>query len=204
MPDNGKGAKKGLSRRDFLKVTAAGTAAGTLLDWTVTEAPVLADAQSSEHVHVSLCPYCSGGCGMLVRTNAAGDTVLDIVGDPDNPFNRGGLCSKGQAAIKLVNNPKRVGTPDSVHTASRTYGPMKRIGNGAWQAVTWDDALTDIATKMVQYRNAELPNIPNSSASASKAVAFLGCSHMTNEDNYVYRKLITNFYSNNIEHQARI
>ncbi len=67
MPKNGNGAKKGLSRRDFLKVTAAGTAAGTMLDWAITEAPALADSQGSEHVHVTLCPYCSGGCGCWSR-----------------------------------------------------------------------------------------------------------------------------------------
>jgi hypothetical protein len=38
----------------------------------------------------------------------------------------------------------------------------------------------------------------------SKSVQFFGCSHMNNEQNYVYRKLIANFGTTNVEHQARI
>ncbi len=38
----------------------------------------------------------------------------------------------------------------------------------------------------------------------SKGVAFLGSSHMNNEPNYLYRKLIANFGTSNTEHQARI
>jgi anaerobic selenocysteine-containing dehydrogenase len=38
----------------------------------------------------------------------------------------------------------------------------------------------------------------------SKAVAFFGSSHMNNESNYIYRKMIANFGTSNVEHQARI
>jgi predicted molibdopterin-dependent oxidoreductase YjgC len=38
----------------------------------------------------------------------------------------------------------------------------------------------------------------------SKSVAFLGSSHMNNEQNYTYRKMIAQFGSSNTEHQARI
>ena len=38
----------------------------------------------------------------------------------------------------------------------------------------------------------------------SKAVAFFGSSHMNNESNYIYRKLVANFGTSNVEHQARI
>jgi hypothetical protein len=38
----------------------------------------------------------------------------------------------------------------------------------------------------------------------SKSVAFFGSSHMNNESNYIYRKIIANFGTSNVEHQARI
>jgi hypothetical protein len=38
----------------------------------------------------------------------------------------------------------------------------------------------------------------------SKAIAFFGSSHMNNESNYIYRKLVANFGTSNVEHQARI
>jgi hypothetical protein len=38
----------------------------------------------------------------------------------------------------------------------------------------------------------------------SKGVAFFGSSHMNNEPNYMYRRLIAQFGTSNVEHQARI
>lgn len=38
----------------------------------------------------------------------------------------------------------------------------------------------------------------------AKTVQFLGCSHMNNEPNYLYRKLIADFGTSMVEHQARI
>ena len=76
----------------------------------------------------------------------------------------------------------------------------KRTGNGAWAAMGLQAALGEIATGMVAARG------PLSDATGynSKGVAFLGSSHMNNEPNYIYRKLIANFGTSNTEHQARI
>ena len=49
-----------------------------------------------------------------------------------------------------------------------------------------------------------LPHDGTPSAYNSKSVAFFGSSHMNNESNYMYRKIIANFGSSNVEHQARI
>lgn len=197
----------GLTRRDFLKASAATAAAGgftSLLDWGVVGPSQALGLTDADYTTITTCPYCSVGCNMKVA--ASGGTVLDIIGDPDCPINKGALCSKGAATIQLVNNTQRVGVTNSVHTASQTYGPMKRTGSGAWQAITWDNALTEIATGMVAAREASGAWIDASGRVKSQArgVAFLGCSHATNEENWLYRKLIANFGTNNTEHQARI
>lgn len=196
MRKNEKSAKnkKGLSRRDFLKVTGAATFAGTLVEGMQIIGPSVAQAAGTPVK--TICPYCSVGCGMTVVPNDAGTDVIDIYGDPDSVISRGALCSKGSAAIELVRSTQRIGTADSVVAT----GPMRRDGDGAWVADSWDNAMADIAAKMVTARG----TVSAANDFNSKSVAFFGCSHGTNEENYLYRKLIANFGTNNTEHQARI
>ncbi len=197
----------GLTRRDFLKVAgAAGVTGGvaSVMDWVaVGPNPAMAATVVNNYDVITTCPYCSVGCNMKVGKDAGGN-VVDIIGDPDCPINKGALCSKGAAAIQLVNNERRVGVANSIHTASRTYGPMKRTGNGAWTAVTWDAALTDIAGRMTSARSTVPVDGAGKVIDQAQGVAFLGCSHATNEENWLYRKMIANFGTNNTEHQARI
>jgi anaerobic selenocysteine-containing dehydrogenase len=63
--------------------------------------------------------------------------VVGVRGDPDNPDSRGFLCIRGQASREIIDNPRRLLHP--LRRASRS---------GAWQRVTWDDALDLIAARM--------------------------------------------------------
>ncbi|HEY3374123.1 MAG TPA: twin-arginine translocation signal domain-containing protein [Candidatus Aquicultor sp.] len=213
-----KTKKRGLSRRDFLKISAAGAGA-MALDWTLVgpSAAVAAEYVITDTSKRTTCPYCSVGCNLVVALgqdkgpdgNGTGPVkAVDIYGDPDCPINKGKLCSKGAAAIQLANNKRRVGVPDSIHVASRSdgtddMGPMKRTGNNEWTPISWTQAIDDIATAMVAAREA-VPVENGKVTGQTKGVAFLGCSHATNEENWIYRKLIANFGTNNTEHQARI
>lgn len=183
MSDKNKEFK--LTRRQFIKATAAGTAAGSLVDWTVKAAPANAAGPGTP----TTCPYCSLGCGMLGYKDASGN-IIDITGDPIHPYNEGAQCSKGAANWALMNSPARVLT-----------GPKKRVGNGAWQDITWQQAIQEIAQKLANIKSTGA--VPSGYAGADQ-VAFLGSSHMTNEECWLYRKLIALFGTNNTEHQARI
>jgi anaerobic selenocysteine-containing dehydrogenase len=96
----------------------------------------------------------------------------------------------------------------------------KRTGNSKWTKVTLDSALADIASTLVAKRNAGTSSrdggsttdttggstwatttVPGKNATA---VQFYGSSHINNEQNYLYRKLIANFGTSRVEHQARI
>lgn len=46
------------------------------------------------------------GCGQVVA--ARGGRVVNIEGNPAHPVSEGTLCSKGAAAIQVVNNPRRL------------------------------------------------------------------------------------------------
>ena len=207
--DTGQGdQRKGLSRRDFLKASAAATVAGCAFEFWGAEQALAYEDNPAYKIYTTTCPYCSASCGQRVVTKVSDGSVVDIYGDFESPMNSGGLCAKGAGSIQLVTNTRRIGawtTPhptNPVFTADGTSNGVayKRTGNGPWSAVALQTAMDDIAAKMVAARGA----VTDANGYNSKGVAFLGSSHMNNEPNYLYRKLIANFGTSNIEHQARI
>jgi formate dehydrogenase major subunit len=193
-----------VSRRDFLKISATAAAVGG--GWAYNTASALAyEDDPAYKVTNTTCPYCSASCGQRVVTNVSTGEIVDIYGDFESPMNQGGLCAKGSGSFQLATNKRRIGAWPAPHPVNNVFAAAAsdvayvRTGNGPWSQVALQTAMDDIATKMVSYRGADI-----APGTASKAVAFLGCSHMNNEPNYLYRKLIANFGSSNVEHQARI
>ncbi len=191
-----------LSRRDFLKASAATAAIGGVgIDFAVRTSR--ADAATVANTFNDV--------------DAAGN-VLDIYGDPKSPFNAGGLCAKGAGTYQLVTNARRLGAwagphpVNDVFASDGTGNPVayKRIGNEAWTRVPLDTALTDIAGRFKTARAVDSSGwdpanvVPANRKYNSKSVAFFGSSHLNNEPCYVYRKFIANFGTSNVEHQARI
>lgn len=208
--DKDTGGKFELSRRDFFKVGAAAATVGAVgVDFAAC--PPAAYAEEPAAVYTSTCPYCSAQCGQKVAVDASGN-VMDIYGDMNSPTSRGGLCSKGAGSYQLVTNVRRLGVPE--HTAAIdgfdfTGEAWKRIGDGAWTPMTLDAAMTEIAagdganhTGLKAIRGTVNPG--SGADSNAKTVMFFGSSHMNNEPNYLYRKLIANFGTSLVEHQARI
>lgn len=210
--DKNQGGKFELSRRDFVKAGAAATAAGVVgavgVDWAFC--PPRADAVEPDAVYTTTCPYCSAQCGQKVAVKDG--VVIDIYGDVNNPTSRGGLCSKGASSYYLVTNPRRLGVAE--HTAAVdgfdfTGTAWKRKGNEAWQVIGLDQAFQEIVegdgvnhVGLKAIRGAVTPG--STGASNAKSVMFFGSSHMNNEPNNLYRKIIANFGTSLVEHQARI
>ena len=211
--DNGQ-SFDGISRRGFLKVAAvAGAALGCGFDVAYNAEKAFAYENDTVNYKVTntTCPYCSASCGQRVvvaLTGTDAGKVVDIYGDFESPMNSGGLCAKGAGAKQLVTNSRRVGAWAGTHPVNNTFAydasytdgiAYRRVGDGAWAKVNLDAAMAEIAQRVVSARGTLSPTTYN-----SKGVAFLGCSHMNNEQNYTYRKLIAQFGSSNTEHQARI
>lgn len=199
--------RSGMTRRDFLKTGAAAAAlSGVGLDFAAH--PSRAAAATVAETYHTTCPYCSASCGQLVDVDADGN-VLDVYGDHKSPFNEGGLCAKGAGAYQLVTNPRRIGAwagahpvnPVFAYDAAYTDGiAYKRTGNGAWGKMDLTTAMDEIAAAMVAARGP----VNAGNKYNSKGVAFFGSSHLNNEANYAYRRLIAQFGTSNVEHQARI
>jgi anaerobic selenocysteine-containing dehydrogenase len=66
------------------------------------------------------------------------DRLVDVRGDPDHPFTRGGLCVKLKDFAEHHYNPDRV-----LYPLKRT-GPK---GAGEFERITWDEALEEIKSR---------------------------------------------------------
>ena len=90
----------------------------------------------------TVCQGCHPECGVLVQVDDG--KVTKIEGDPKHPFSRGSICQKGREYYKFTYHPDRV-----------KY-PLKRAGNrgeGKWERISWEQALTEIAAKVTEIRD---------------------------------------------------
>src|ERR1700722_18812145 len=85
----------------------------------------------------SACPHdCPDTCAMI--TTVLDGKAVEVRGNPDHPFTRGGLCVK-------VNNYE-----DRVYSRDRVLFPLMRTGpkgSSAFRRATWDEALAEIKSR---------------------------------------------------------
>src|SRR4029434_10172564 len=128
------------TRRQLLKGLTTGTVAiGALSQSGCSPAiPPLKTRGATDTTTV--CPFCGVGCGQVVSTRNG--HVINIEGDAGHPISEGTLCSKGAAAIQVVNNPRRL------------QKVLYRAPRGkAWEEKTWDWALEQIAARGKETRD---------------------------------------------------
>ncbi|MGC4852734.1 molybdopterin oxidoreductase family protein [Micromonospora sp. DT4] len=109
------------------------------------------------------CPYCALQCGMTLREDDTGVSVLPR----QFPTNRGGLCQKGWTAAELLDHPERLTTPLVRDPASGELRPS-----------TWDTALDRVAAGVRAIQD----------SSGRDAVAVFGGGGLTNEKAYALGK----------------
>ncbi len=98
-------------------------------------------AQTSRTVR-GYCALCTAHCATIATVENGRVTRLDP--DYDHP-NGGVICIKGKAAPELVYNPDRLNYP-----LKRTR--PKGDPDPGWQRVGWDEALDDIARRILEIR----------------------------------------------------
>jgi anaerobic selenocysteine-containing dehydrogenase len=85
------------------------------------------------------CFNCESACGLLAYVDPETLEVRKFEGNPEHPGSRGRNCAKGPATLNQVTDPDRILYP------LRRAG---RRGEGAWERVSWDEALDDIARRI--------------------------------------------------------
>ncbi|HSC94769.1 MAG TPA: formate dehydrogenase subunit alpha, partial [Burkholderiales bacterium] len=101
----------------------------------------------------------------------------------DSPINLGAHCAKG-ASIR---------EHGMTHDSHRLKTPMKLAG-GKWQKISWDQALNEVSQKLLAIKKESGPD----------ATFWIGSSKHNNEQSFLFRKFVSFFGTNNMDHQARI
>lgn len=134
------------------------------------------------------CPYCGVGCQMTL--NVKDEFIYSVEAPFEAAPNYGMLCVKGRYGTDYVKHPGRVKTP--LIRANREEG---RSAPPVWREATWDEALDLVAS--------ELSRIATDHG--GDAIATYASAKATNEDNYVFQKVVRALLgTNNVDHCARL
>ena len=197
-----------LTRRGFFK--AAGAAFATTMAFELTsQTPAYAVEPNAEwklvntEEYTNICCYCAGGCGSLCSVRDG--ELINLEGDPDHPINQGGLCPKGATMFQLRNivDPE---TREIVKNPDRVTRPMvRRPGASQWQEITWDDAVSEIARKVKDTRDATFIETENGlTVNYTPSIASLGGSQENSEEEYLILKAMRSLGIIAIDNQARV
>jgi formate dehydrogenase major subunit len=143
----------------------------------------------------SVCPYCGVGCQLTY--NIKDNTILYVQGK-DGPANSSRLCVKGRYGFDYVQHKHRltkplIRKPGVPKTKDFTVDPEN--WRDVFREATWEEAL-DVAAK--GFREAR-------DTYGKRALAGFGSAKCTNEEAYVFQKLVrTGFGSNNVDHCTRL
>jgi formate dehydrogenase major subunit len=175
-----------IDRRTFLRrsgIALGASAVASQLPFNIVEESHAAAPAGGGKVEVkrTVCTHCSVGCSL----DAVVQNGVWVRHEPvfDSPINLGAHCAKG-ASIR---------EHGMTHDSHRLKTPMKLAG-GKWQQISWDQALNEVSQKMLEIRKKDGPD----------ATFWIGSSKHNNEQSQLFRKFVSFFGTNNMDHQARI
>ena len=163
---------------------------GALMPSTVVDENQVGDSADFDSEVESICPFCGVGCQISLKVK---DGKVKYVEGINGPANEGRLCVKGRFGFDYIHHDHRLTKP----LIRRDDAPAKglNVDPGNWQEffreATWDEAL-DAAAK-------GLKDI------GGTGVAGLGSAKCTNEEAYLFQKMIRQgFGHNNVDHCTRL
>jgi len=180
-----------LTRRSFIKQTAAATAAsaaGMALPAFASGVDRMAGAVADTEVKWSKAPcrFCGTGCGVSVGVK--GGKVVATQGDPQAEVNRGLNCVKGYFLSKIMYGEDRLTTP------LLRMKDGKYAKDGEFTPVSWDRAFATMAEQFKRVLKEKGPT----------AVGMFGSGQWTVFEGYAALKLMkAGFRTNNLDPNAR-
>jgi formate dehydrogenase alpha subunit len=125
------------------------------------------------------CSYCGVGCQLDLWVHDG--RIVNITGSDAIP-NYGSTCVKGRFGHNYIQAPDRLTAP-----------LIKR--DGAFVEATWDEALDLVVSRLSEIKGAHGPD----------AIGGLSSATCTNEENYLFQKLMrATIGTNNVDHCARL
>ena len=177
-----------ISRRNFLKSTAAATAAAAVGISIPQEAEAAAAAgQKDWRWDKAACRFCGTGCGIMLATK--GGKIVAVKGDPAAPVNRGLNCIKGYFNAKIMYGEDRLKEP-----LLRVGADGKFDKHGKFAPVSWKRAFDEMEFHAKKAFNEKGP----------EGVAVFASGQYTVMEGYAAQKMIkAGFRGNAIDPNAR-
>jgi formate dehydrogenase major subunit len=167
---------------------------GALMPATVVDAAQVGDSKDFDTEVESICPFCGVGCQVSLKVK---DGRVKYVDGINGPANEGRLCVKGRFGFDYIHHDHRLTKP----LIRRADAPAKglNVDPGNWHThfreASWEEALDFAAGGMAKLKQAH----------GGRAVAGFGSAKCTNEEAYLFQKLIRQgFGHNNVDHCTRL
>ena len=167
---------------------------GALMESTALDAAQRGDSKAFDREVESVCPYCGVGCQISYKIK---DEKIAWVDGIEGPANENRLCVKGRFGFDYIAHPHRLTKP----LIRRQDAPGKGLNvdpANPWthfREATWEEALDVAARGLADLR----------SYYGGKSVAGFGSAKCSNEEAYLFQKLIRQgFKHNNVDHCTRL
>lgn len=166
---------------------------GALMPATAVDANQVGDSKDYDREVKSVCPFCGVGCQISLKVK---DNKVAWVDGIDGPANENRLCVKGRFGFDYIDHSHRLTKPlirrEGV-AKGLTVDPANPLTH--FREATWDEAMEIAAGGFAKLRDAH----------GGKAVAGFGSAKCTNEEAYLFQKLIRQgFGHNNVDHCTRL
>src|SRR5581483_4673821 len=143
----------------------------------------------------TLCPYCGVGCQTTVHVKD--DKVLYIDGR-NGPANNNRLCVKGRFGFDYIHHPDRLTKPLIRREGVPKHADLQIRRDEMldyFREATWEEALAKAAAGLKRIHARD----------GGKAIAGFGSAKGSNEEAYLFQKLIRQgFGTNNVDHCTRL
>ncbi|MBV7395818.1 formate dehydrogenase subunit alpha [Mameliella sediminis] len=167
---------------------------GALMPSTVVDENQQGDSKDFDSETESVCPFCGVGCKVSLKVK---DGKVKYVEGINGPANEGRLCVKGRFGFDYIHHPHRLTKP----LIRREDAPAKGLnvdpGNlmTHFREASWEEAMQAAAGGLAKLRQAH----------GGQSVAGFGSAKCTNEEAYLFQKLIRQgFKHNNVDHCTRL
>lgn len=199
-----------LTRRSFLKLAGATTAAATLTGVGLNKASAAIIVEPlrikySKEVYTT-CTFCGVGCGIIC--NVRDGIIINAEGDPDHPINEGTLCSKGSSTFNISYVYDEKGKP-RLNPNRLTEVLYRAPGASDYEVIDWDTAFDMIAERIKDTRDRTLVETVDVggqqvTVNRTNAISWLGSAWCTGEENYLFHKMVRAMGVINVDHCARL
>ena len=87
----------------------------------------------------TFCRVCEPACGLIATVDD--DELVTLEADKAHPISKGFVCNKGIYGLDIHNDPDRLRVP------------LKQISKGRFEAISWNQALSEITERVLGIRD---------------------------------------------------